>query len=69
MQSVAVKLIVQKERQILSFKPQEFWTLESSLFFDKSTNINIYLKKLKNINIKENYLNFVDTKVPKKLRI
>ncbi len=62
-QSVAVKLIVQKERQILSFKPQEFWTLESSLFFDKSTNINIYLKKFKNINIKENYLNFTDTNI------
>ncbi|MDP3727347.1 MAG: type I DNA topoisomerase [bacterium] len=30
-QSVAVRLIVEREREILAFKPQEYWTIEAEL--------------------------------------
>jgi DNA topoisomerase IA len=34
-QSVAVKLIVEKEREILAFDPKEFFTLKAVLDTDK----------------------------------
>lgn len=36
-QSVAVKMIVEKEREIQNFKPEESWTLRANLTHNKST--------------------------------
>jgi len=42
-QSVAVRLIVEREREVLAFKPQEYWTVES--LFEK-TNAATFPGKL-----------------------
>lgn len=50
-QSVALKLIVDREREIINFKPEEYWTLNANLFKDskddafKTTLIKINGKK------------------------
>ncbi len=52
-QSVAVKLIVEKEREILAFKPEESWKITVSLNFDGNifeavfTKVDGKVKKLK----------------------
>lgn len=52
-QSVAVKLIVEKEREIQAFKPQESWKLKIELSYEKSvftaefTKLDAKVKKLK----------------------
>ncbi len=57
-QSVALKLIVDREREIQNFKPEEYWTLNANLFKDtiddkfKTTLIKINGKK-QNITSKE----------------
>ncbi|HEV8601551.1 MAG TPA: type I DNA topoisomerase [Patescibacteria group bacterium] len=44
-QSVAVRLIVEREREIIKFKPQEYWSIEA--VFNKDTN---FIGKLSKIN-------------------
>jgi len=57
-QSVALKLIVDREREIVNFKPEEYWTLNAILFKDmpsdqfKTTLIKVNGKK-QNITTKE----------------
>ena len=57
-QSVALKLVVDREREILNFKPEEYWTLNAILFKDqpsdqfKTTLTKINGKK-QNISSKE----------------
>ncbi len=57
-QSVALKLIVDREKEIINFKPEEYWTLNANLFKDsiedkfKTTLIKIAGKK-QNITSKE----------------
>lgn len=40
-QSVALKLIAEREKEINSFKPKEYWTLSASLFVDKDSKIDV----------------------------
>lgn len=44
-QSVAVRLIVEREREIQAFKPQEYWTVEAE-FAHKAGNFSARLSKL-----------------------
>lgn len=67
-QSVAVKLIVEKEREIKNFKPEESWKLNVELTFkekDKEYKFNATLTKVwwknKNFKTKEEVLKFLST--------
>jgi len=42
-QSVAVRLIVEREREILAFKPQEYWSIAGQ-FFDQKNTISANLR-------------------------
>ena len=44
-QSVALKLIVDREREILAFIPKEYWTIEAD-FKDFKTNLETYKEKV-----------------------
>ena len=44
-QSVAVRLIVEREEEIRNFKPQEYWTVEGEASKDKSEKFKISLHK------------------------
>ena len=63
-QSVAVKLIVEKEKEITNFKPEESWKLFVELNFDKAKfkselhKVGWKVKKFKN---KEDVLKFIST--------
>ncbi|MDR1987856.1 MAG: hypothetical protein LBQ24_03735 [Candidatus Peribacteria bacterium] len=50
MQSVAVKLIVEKEREIKDFKPEESWKISVELSYlsskDKETKFKAVLTKI-----------------------
>ncbi|MBN1585266.1 type I DNA topoisomerase [Candidatus Uhrbacteria bacterium] len=48
-QSVAVRLIVEREREIGAFKPQEYWTIEANLRKSKTDGPN-FLAKLVSVN-------------------
>ncbi|NMC51221.1 type I DNA topoisomerase, partial [Candidatus Kuenenbacteria bacterium] len=57
-QSVAVRLIVERETEIKNFKPEEYWVLKASLLTDKkeeitATLIKINNKKLEKLGIKD----------------
>lgn len=51
-QSVALRMIVEKEREILKFKPEEYWTIEAEM--NKPTKFSANLVKFKNKKIKIN---------------
>ncbi len=46
-QSVALRLVVEREREIANFKPDEYWTIEAELkqLFDESTSFVAFLSK------------------------
>src|SRR5690554_3675867 len=44
-QSVAVRLVVEREREIRAFIPEEFWTVSADLRADKSVQANFEVKK------------------------
>ena len=44
-QSVALRLIVEREREIENFKPQEYWTIEASLKGERG-NLSSFLNKI-----------------------
>jgi DNA topoisomerase-1 len=44
-QSVAVKLIVEREREIRAFEPEEYWTLHADLEIDVEDKIRFEVKK------------------------
>jgi DNA topoisomerase-1 len=46
-QSVAVRLIVEKEREIKAFVPQEYWDIEATLLKDKD-EFKAHLLKVNN---------------------
>lgn len=48
-QSVAVRMIVERERQVKDFKPEEYWTIEAKLH-KKEENKQIFLARLHKIN-------------------
>lgn len=54
-QSVAVRLIVEREREIEKFKKQEYWTIEAQLKAkaDKNTPLEAQLEKINNQKIEE----------------
>ncbi|MFA6909317.1 MAG: type I DNA topoisomerase, partial [Patescibacteria group bacterium] len=43
-QSVAVRLIVEREREINAFKPQEYWTIEAEFISEKDASITLSSK-------------------------
>lgn len=56
-QSVALKLIIDKEREIMDFKPEEYWTLELELKKEKKKITAKYVGFLENEKIKKNKIN------------
>ena len=46
MQSVAVRLIVEREREILAFKKEESWKIRTNLKTEKDENIVVELSKI-----------------------
>jgi DNA topoisomerase I len=52
-QSVALKLITEREHQIESFKPEEFWTLSVKFVDDQNQNITASISQLDNNKIEK----------------
>ena len=52
-QSVALKLITEREHQIESFKPEEFWTLNVQFIDQKKQNITASISQLDNNKIEK----------------
>ncbi len=52
-QSVALKLITEREHEIESFKPEEFWTLSVKFFDEKKQNITASITQLDNNKIEK----------------
>jgi len=52
-QSVALKLITEREHEIESFKPEEFWTLSVKFTDDKNQNITASISQLDNNKIEK----------------
>ncbi len=52
-QSVALKLITEREHEIESFKPEEFWTLNIKFTDDKNKNITASISQLDNNKIEK----------------
>ncbi len=52
-QSVALKLITEREHEIESFKPEEFWTLSVKFKDEKNQNIFASINQLDNIKIEK----------------
>ncbi len=52
-QSVALKLITEREHEIESFKPEEFWTLSVKFADQKNQNITASISQLDNIKIEK----------------
>ena len=52
-QSVALKLITEREHEIESFKPEEFWTLNVKLTDNKNQSITATLNQLDNKKIEK----------------
>ncbi len=52
-QSVALKLITEREHEIESFKPEEFWTLSVKFKDEKNQNILASISQLDNIKIEK----------------
>ncbi len=52
-QSVALKLITEREHQIESFKPEEFWTLSVKFVDSKNQNITASISQLDNNKIEK----------------
>lgn len=52
-QSVALKLIIEREKEIEKFIPQEYWEIEAELCKTKSANQPSFLAKLTQINNKK----------------
>ena len=52
-QSVALKLITEREHEIESFKPEEFWTLNVKFIDEKNQNITASISQLDNNKIEK----------------
>ncbi|MBD1139828.1 type I DNA topoisomerase [Pelagibacterales bacterium SAG-MED38] len=52
-QSVALKLITEREHEIESFKPEEFWTLSVKFKDEKNQNVLASISQLDNIKIEK----------------
>jgi len=52
-QSVALKLITEREHEIESFKPKEFWTLSVKFKDDKNQNVTASISQLNNNKIEK----------------
>jgi len=52
-QSVALKLITEREHEIESFKPEEFWTLSIKFVDNKNQNITASISQLDNTKIEK----------------
>ncbi len=52
-QSVALKLITEREHQIESFKPEEFWTLSIKFVDNKNQNITASISQLDNNKVEK----------------
>jgi DNA topoisomerase-1 len=52
-QSVALKLITEREHEIESFKPEEFWTLSVKFIDEKNQNITASISQLENNKVEK----------------
>merc|ERR1711966_242306 len=52
-QSVALKLITEREHEIELFKPEEFWTLSVKFVDDKNQNIMASISQLDNTKVEK----------------
>jgi DNA topoisomerase-1 len=52
-QSVALKLITEREHEIESFKPEEFWTLSVKFIDEKNKNITASISQLENNKVEK----------------
>ena len=52
-QSVALKLITEREHEIESFKPKEFWTLSVKFIDEKNQNITASISQLENNKVEK----------------
>jgi len=61
-QSVVLRLIIEREREIKAFKPDEYWTIEANLhkIKDKTKKIKAKLNKINNKTIKKFEINNKD---------
>ena len=51
-QSVALRLVVEREREIQAFIPEEYWNLFADFFTDKKINLNFEVRKYQGENFK-----------------
>ena len=65
-QSVAVKIICDREKEILAFTPEEYWTIENRLGTNKkevfSAKVNSFKGEkldIKNVNVKDEVLDYL----------
>lgn len=66
-QSVALRLIVDRENEIRSFVPVEYWSLEAKLSSDKKENLNkVFIAKLEKAG--EEKINLKDREQTEKIR-
>ncbi len=61
-QSVVLRLIIEREREIKAFKPEEYWTIEADLhkIEDKTKKIKAKLNKINNKTVKKFEINNKD---------
>ncbi len=53
-QSVALRLVCEREEEIRNFKPQEFWTIQADAKQNNSAKFNVKLAKIDNKKVKIN---------------
>lgn len=56
-QSVALKLVIDKERQIIDFKPEEYWSLDLELKKERKKIVAKYIGKIINEKISKGKIN------------
>lgn len=60
-QSVAVRIIVEREREIRAFVPEEFWELDAKLLSAAKDNLTLAVKKHKGENFRPGSRDQIDT--------
>ena len=52
-QSVALRLVIDRENEIRNFKPEEYWTIEGEFRYQKSKfTAKFYIIKINHLNYK-----------------
>ena len=52
-QSVALRLVIDRENEIRNFKPEEYWTIEGEFRYQNpNSRLNFYIIKINHLNYK-----------------